>query len=141
MKVLGSGASETIVDGRQTGSVLTIGKNYPKADVTLSGMTIQGGFGTQYAVWPEHIGCGILDFGTIKVIDSTISGNGNLAVYGGGIYNGGTAIISGSTISKNNAGGGGAICNDRAAKLDVSNSIISENTALLEGGGILNWAA
>ena len=46
LTVKGAGASETIVDGQQSGSVFTVGKNNPDITVTLSDMAIQGGTGT-----------------------------------------------------------------------------------------------
>jgi hypothetical protein len=191
----GAGAGSTIVDGNQAGSVFTIGMNDPSVDVTLSGMTIQNGYarngGGIYnngvatvkrstisgntAYWG---GGGIYNGQTAKLTvlgGSTISNNQASdgvggASYGGGIYNtyGGTATITDSTISGNNAyfcgggffnrgivevtnseisgniadageGYGGGICNYNIAK--VTSSKISGNTAHLDGGGMYNWDA
>ena len=139
LTVKGSGASKTIVDGQQSGSVFTIGKNDPNVDVTLSGMTIQGGSGTDIGYWPElplRFGGGILNYGHLHVIDSTISKN--IVDYGGGgIFNAGTATITGGSLSKNTGYEGGAIYNDYGSTVTVIGSTISENAAIF-GGGIQN---
>ena len=142
LTVKGAGAGDTIVDGQQSGSVFTIGKNNPKADVTLSGMAIQGGTGTPVEISPYYTrlyGGGVLNFGTMKLNDSTISGN--IANDGGGIYNAGTVVVSDTVISENNAndgGFGGGIYND--GKATIVSSTISENVASGDGygGGIYN---
>jgi hypothetical protein len=76
-----------------------------------------------------------LNFGTMAVSNSTISGNN--AFGGGGIGNIGTLTISGSTVSGNstNGLGGGGINNE--GTLTVSGSTISGNSASV-GGGIFN---
>jgi hypothetical protein len=78
----------------------------------------------------------------LTVSDSTLSGNGALATYGGGgicndtfsVYNKGTVTVTGSTLSGN---GDSAICNNLGT-LTVSDSTLSGNTGGLYGGGIIN---
>src|SRR5205807_8288351 len=83
--------------------------------------------------------------GTLNVINSTITGNtANVDGHGGGI---GVASILGATsvtnivnwtVTGNSAGFGGGIDNDNA-RLNVTNSTISGNTAISgEDGGILS---
>lgn len=135
----GAGAGDTIVDGNRSGSVFIVGKNDPNVDVALSGMTIQGGSGTDTDRWPDfpaRFGGGILNYGHLSVIESIISEN--IADYGGGgVFNAGTLAIAGSSMSKNIAYDGGSIYNDYGSTVTIDGSIISENTAAF-GGGIGN---
>ena len=77
------------------------------------------------------------------VQDVTITGG--KAALGGGIVNRGNLTLKNCTVTKNdngaadNGGGGGGIYNARGARLTVSETTITENTALDgQGGGILN---
>ena len=75
---------------------------------------------------------------TMDIVRSTISGNRVETGDGGGIYNGGNAEISDSTVALNEASRrGGGIFNHAAEKASISNSTISGNVAL-SGGGIFN---
>jgi hypothetical protein len=131
----GSGSSCTKETAGQ--SVVTVGGSSSAPVVTLAGLIIQHGDASQESL----AGGGILNFGTLTVSDSTISGNvacssgcgsGGL---GGGIANGGTLTVSDSTISDNvacsgsscNGGLGGGISN--GGTLTVSDSTISDNVA------------
>jgi hypothetical protein len=109
LKVIGSGASTTIIDGGLAGTVVTISAS--TANVTISKLTIQNGCAS---------GSGVYNGGRLSISDSTVSGNGNKPTYycglGGGIYNNG----------------------DSGATLTIDNSTISGNFALLGGGGIFN---
>lgn len=118
LKVSGSGASDTIVDGQKSGSVFTIGQNNPNAYVSLSGLTIQGGSDS-----------GIKNFASMRLKDSTVSGN--TAKYGGGIssYGNGTVEVYGGRIMRNTAYYGGGIFS-REGKVNLAEgSIISDNRA------------
>jgi len=98
LTVKGAGAGDTIVDGQQAGSVFAIGKNDPKVDVALSGITLQNGSGTLIMLSNGYFvlkGGGILNYGVMKLRDSTISEN--TALYGGGIYNNGTVTWTEAT--------------------------------------------
>jgi hypothetical protein len=112
LTVKGAGASETIVDGRQSGSVFTVGKNNPDVTVTLSDMAIQGGTGTS------------IDLG----------GNSQYFV-GGGIWNAGRLTVARSTISGNSASNGGGIYNYNGT-VNLESGSIDHNIANLNGGGI-----
>jgi cysteine-rich repeat protein len=87
--------------------------------LTLINVTVSGNSGG------AGRGGGIINFGTLKAVNSTISGNG--ALLGGGIANGGTLIAINSTIANNTAlaGLGGGIFNAGAAR--VNGTIIAGN--------------
>jgi hypothetical protein len=133
LKLIGSGASTTIIDGGSLGTVVTASA----ADVVLSKFTIRNGKASN--------GGGIDNQGTLTINRSTITGNhatgggiGNLA--GGGIYNRGELTITGSTISGNTASSGfntgqkvqgGGIYT--AGTLTLSNSTVSGNSTTASG--------
>jgi hypothetical protein len=105
LKIVGSGAQATIVDGGQVGRVVTI----PGASghVTLSMLTIRNG-----ATEDPAGGGGVYNQGTLTIKNSTITGNtadpictDRCGASGGGIENaaGATLTISGSTISGNSS--------------------------------------
>ncbi len=134
VRILGSGATTTIIDGGGVGTVVIISST--TAHVTLSGLTIRNGHGTGLAG-------GIRNKGTLRIIASAINGNGAsfgceeyCFASGGGIYNLGALTISGSTLSSNEAFSwchgqcgafGGGIYNK--GKLTITNSTLSGNTA------------
>jgi len=95
LKLIGSGATSTIIDGGGIASVIVILNT--AANVTLSKVTVRNGV--------SAFGGGIYNQGTLTVTNSTISGN--LAAdswgyaYGGAIYNSGTLAINNSTLSGN----------------------------------------
>jgi hypothetical protein len=162
LKVVGSGASRTIIDGRAAGIVVTISSG--DATVTLSNVTIRNGSAvnggginnagtltinsstiTDNSAHP--IGGGIYNSGALKISNSTLSANSadpqplqrNRGL-GGGIYNGGTATINNSTLSGNSTGGGGSIGGGigNTGTLTINNSTLSGNSAHSIGGGISN---
>ena len=105
---------------------------------SISGLTIANGNGSN--------GGGILNFGTLTLANSAISGNVANESSGGGICNSsGTLTITNSTISGNSStvDGGGGIWNF-AGTLTLTNCTISGNSAtdvfngLGLGGGIHN---
>jgi CSLREA domain-containing protein len=147
--------SKITVSGNDQVRVFSVGQD---AKLTLERLTVADGR-------TEDFGGGIFnDQGTLKVFNSTFSGNsadvsasangagifndqGTLEVFnstfsknsagnlGGGIENfQGTLKVFNSTFSKNRAGGGGGIFTF-AGTLEVSNSTFSENSAD-HGGGI-----
>jgi hypothetical protein len=136
MKVIGSGAVTTIIDGGGKGTVVTISN--ASAHVALSMVSIFNGRALQ--------GGGIANGGTLTMNNTTVSGSGirGIATFGGGILNGGTLTMSNSTISGNVSSNGGGIFN--SGTLTISNSTISGNGAsgkcvigcISSGGGINN---
>ena len=103
------------------------------ANATIEGLTIKNGV----APGTASKGGGIFNAGTLRLTNSTISGN--TANYGGGIFNhnfGSTLTLTNSTVSGNtatNESGGGGIHNGDT--LTVTNSTFFGNSAP-SGGGI-----
>ena len=84
-------------------------------------------------------GGGIVSYGTISVVDSTISAN--TATYGGGIsHNQGNLSVNRSTISGNQANQGGGILSETnpGFSTTIRNSTISGNIGFVVGGGVFN---
>jgi predicted outer membrane repeat protein len=123
-----AGASRTIVDGSDAGSVFTVNNG---ANVTLTGLTIQNGSAGE--------GGGIFNsYGAVTLINSTVTGN--TAFDGGGIFTyGGTITLTNSTVMGNTAyiRGGGGIFNIYGT-VTLTDSTVTGNTADLAGGGIFN---
>ena len=98
------------------------------ATVTLNGSTVSGNTG-------GFLAAGIVNFGTMNLVNCTISGNSS-ENGGGGISNSGQMTLSGSTVSGNQSGDvGGGIVN--LYLLTITNSTISGNVAS-GGAGIFN---
>jgi len=147
LKIVGSGASTTIIDGGRGRGVNGVVKVRSGAHVSLSGLTIQHG--------RANNGGGIDNAGTLTINESTISGNTSAG--GGGIYNyDGTLKINNSTISGNTAsryicifrhcfyaGVGGGIFNSGGTST-INNSTLYGNYSAGGfnhdgGGGIYNY--
>jgi hypothetical protein len=120
LKIMGSGANTTIVDGGGMNTVFTISG---KSAHVLSGLTIRNGY-------VNGSGAGVSNVGTLTINSSVISGNSTQEGSGGGIYNSGTLTVNNSTISGNSAWDGGGISNVYGGTLTVNNSTISGNAAL-----------
>jgi hypothetical protein len=83
-------------------------------------------------------GGGIWNGGSLTVVGSTVADNRAVLSPGGGLFNpaGGTASIFRSTLRANRAGlGGGA---DNLGTLGVVDSTVVRNQATVQGGGIAN---
>jgi hypothetical protein len=137
LQITGSGTLTTIIDGQHQASEFL--NTHPQSVVTISGLTMRNGGG-------PGDGGGIYNcFATLTLVDTVISGNSvfkapGLDGYGGAIYNcpGSTLTIVNSTITKNVAEAGGAICN--GGTLTIDNSTFSGNFARKHrGGGIFNY--
>jgi predicted outer membrane repeat protein len=147
LTIQGPGAQSLTINGGEHGRVFEVYGNVP---VTLSGMTITGGYGYESydpLFWQyTSDGGAILNFATLTLQSCTVFNNTAVQLGtksdGGGIYNGGTLTLSGSTVSNNSAGNGGGIYNvptglyNGAGNLTVTNSTVTGNTAYGEGGGI-----
>ncbi len=79
-------------------------------------------------------GGGLLNNGTVELINSTVSNN-TATANGGGIASGGSVTVTNSTVSTNSAtfGGGFYLSSSTAA---LNNSTVSANSANNTGGGI-----
>lgn len=83
-------------------------------------------------------GGGIINEGTLYLVDGTITDNRNYDSNGGGIYNSGTMIMSGGTISGNYSyHSGGGIYNLGTLTI-TGGSITSNSHSYYYGGGIYN---
>ena len=102
------------------------------AAVNLTACVVSGNIASQS-------GGGIYNdaLGTLTLRDSTVSGNH--ADDGGGIYNRGTLTIINSTISGNSAMQGGGISTATGGNARFINSTITNNFALVIGGGIEDY--
>ena len=152
LKLLGGGASKTIISGGYPHSSIEI----DSGTVTISSVTMTGGHGAIFnnggtvtlngSTLSGNAGFGIggilNEGGTVTLNNSTVTGNTSTA--GGGIRNeGGTVTLNNSTVSSNNAfgadggGEGGGIFND-GGTVRLNDSTVTGNTADGDGGGIYN---
>jgi fibronectin-binding autotransporter adhesin len=132
MTINGAGWNTTIINGNMVDRVFHV----IAGNLTLSAVTIQGGKPEQFAD-----GGGILNNGTLSLIDSYVQGNETNDASGGAIQNSGTMTITNTVISGNTAldGAGGGIENN--GSLNVIDSTIRNNIAtngVVGGGGIHN---
>lgn len=122
--------NETVLDGNQSGSVVT-SPSGATTETRIDGFTIRNG----KASYGGGIYCYSTSSPTISnnIITSNIVNN----YFGGGIYCGtsSTATISNNIIKSNSAFGGGGIYCSSSSPL-ISNNIISNNIADNYGGGI-----
>jgi hypothetical protein len=154
--IKGAGQGLTVIDGNFAGSVFKIGSVNSNIDADLSGMTIQGGSGTQ--VGNALMGGGIYNRGRTDIADCIIAGNHISSAggaYGGGIANDGvsggltpTVTLTDCIIADNEAMGssptgsyGGGLWN-RYGIAALSGCTINDNlvsgTGTIRGGGISN---
>jgi hypothetical protein len=123
LKIIGSNAGTTIIDGGKSGSVVTIAAG--NFHVTLAKLTMQNG--DQY-----NEGGGIYNGAKLRVNRCTISGNS--ASSGAGIANEGTLALNTTSVSANSAPfGGGGIEND--GTMTVNRSAVNENSGASGTGG------
>lgn len=126
VRLQGSGANVTIVDGGGGGSVFTI--NPGVLEATISDLTITNGNNQS-----SNGGGGVLNLGQwLEIRNSLIVGN--KATRGGGIYNGsqGFLKVHGSSISANSADVGGGAWNE--ANLFLYDTTLDSNIAGTGGG-------
>ena len=102
-------------------------------DLTLDTVTVRNGCADAPSI-PASSGGGILNWGTIAITNSTISGH--LALNDAALGTGGTAAITNSTISGNFANFVGGVAN--GGTVTITNSAISGNSANVLAGGIWN---
>ena len=87
-------------------------------------------------------GTGILNFGTATVSNSVISHNeASPSQSGGGFSNAGDLTVINSIISNNISTEGGGLYNNWDGIVTIINSTIIENTATNIGGGLYNWSS
>jgi CSLREA domain-containing protein len=121
----GAGANQTILDGFQFTRVLRVEEDHV---VRLSDLTVRNGFGQD--------GGGISNQGALTLERVVVSDNQSISGRGGGILNLGTLTVLDSTITRNvmgGAGDGGGIAN--SGELTVTNTTISSNRVTRGGRG------
>jgi hypothetical protein len=143
LTIEGQASQPETISGNNSSRVFEVAA---KTNVTLMYLNLTGGNGLANPTDTPSLagfhtkdyageGGGILNFGTLTVNNSTLSGNSTDYIYGGGggIFNqGGTVSVSNSTLSGNSAmagGGGGAIYNYAYGTLTVTSSTLSDNSA------------
>ncbi len=136
-------ASDTTIDG--SGQSVTISGNDAVgilqvnvgAALDLNRVTLTNGRTNSDG---KYDGGAIRNDGTVRVIDSTISGN--TAGCGGGIWNHGVLTVDRSTVSGNSTstscGGGGIYNYYTSATATVNDSIFRDNSTSGSGGAIRN---
>ena len=134
------GASVTIIDGRQQGSVVTFSTRETNSSV-LNGFTLQNG----NAAGSPPEGGGVACYFTSPTITNNIIQNNISSYEGGGIGSYfGSPIIINNLITNNavpNGLQGGGIGIGGASQAQVIGNVISNNTTTSFGGGIGLYAA
>jgi hypothetical protein len=161
LKITGSGAASTIIDGGyirvvyipntstvvalanvtiRNGSAAGGGGILNRGTLTLTNSTVSGNTAGSES---SSTGAGIYNGGTLTITNTTLSGNSGNSnfMYGGAIYNSGTLTITNSTLSGNSAygyfGGGGGGIYIASGTVGIANATLFGNTAAgYQGGGI-----
>ena len=116
---------------------------------TLTGSTVSGNTATSSSTFNSFGGGIALFAGTFTLTDSVVSGNtanvkGTGNGFAGGIYNQQSTLnLTNSTVSGNSStihAGIRAIAGGTAATTNITRSAIVNNTAIGEGGGIVNFS-
>jgi hypothetical protein len=135
LTIVGAGQDLTVIDGRQRGSVVTIGTQTQESKantIAIIGVTITHGNA-------PHGGGILVNFPVLDLQNSIVSSN-TATQSGGGIdlqSRSITAKITGTLIVHNRAGTVGAgIALEQDQSAQISNSSIVRNTATLGGGGL-----
>ena len=140
LTIVGAGQDLTVIDGRQRGSVVTLG-NFsdfsPAQTVSIIGVTITHG--------SAEYGGGITVKNVALDLQNSIVSSNSATRSGGGIVLEGSAIpakITGTMLVHNRAGElGGGIDIEPESVAQISNSTIARNTAQLRGGGVFAGGA
>lgn len=152
LTIQNTGGGQAIIDGNNSSRVFYLNS----ANLTLRELTItrgrgagnEGGavysnsatlnvyqstFHTNSTTGSKQGGAIYGNSSTVNVYNSTITGNLATGSQGGGIYvNGGSLLISNSTIAQNTASSGGGIY--RGSSFTLRNSIVADNTGGQIGG-------
>ncbi len=124
----GSGSNLLTIDGAGLSGVVSV---QPDVNATITGLTIRGGSTTDS-------GGGIDSRGMLTLVDLVVVAN-TAVISGGGISNdGGELVISDSTVAGNTSfreGGGVAISHLLGQSTTITNTTISDNTAISRSGG------
>lgn len=161
LTIVGAGQDLTVIDGRQRGSVVTLGDfndPSPAQTVSIIGVTItHGNAENGGGMWVKNValdlqnsivssneatqqGGGILlDATTIPArITRTMIVHNRAAGLGGGIHVGAESVarISNSTVARNTAMQGGGLFANGASQSSIDTTTFADNTSQSTGGGI-----
>lgn len=140
--ISGNQGDDSYLDDRKNGSAIL---NAASGNLTIINSTIRNNYEADGTIVnygtvniinstiSDNLQRGILNYGTATIVSSTISSN-----IIGGILNYGTATVLNSTINNNLGGNGAGIYNSETGTLTLVNSTISGNQSYSEGGGIYN---
>jgi hypothetical protein len=125
--ITGPAAGLLAINGNNQGAVFEV----VAASVSISSLTIEDGAAGTAG------GGGIINNGTLRLINTTVSGNTAVQGNGGGIVNNGTLALIDSSVSGNEALNDAGI--DNQGTLTLTDSTVSGNTAVAVNGGLANY--
>ena len=132
LTVQGAGAGQLAISGGNNSRVFEVAAG---VQATLTGLTIRDGNGWPVAgVAESGDGGAILNWGTLTLNNSTVSGSSAGGSTGGGIYSAGMLTLGKDTISGNTAYRAGGIYSSGTATL--TGCTLTNNTAT---GGFPTW--
>lgn len=123
-------SSESHVDsiaGESTGMVLLVPGNAVGVHLAVSHLTITNGATAGIGAYA----------GVVTVTDSVVTGNAGTGI---GNFSNAKVSVDSTTISDNHASGGGGVWNSigGSGSMTITNSVITGNSATINGGGIFN---
>ncbi len=132
--------NETILDGNQTGSVVT-GPTGATQTTRIDGFTITNGFGTVSGDSTDGGGV-YLQASSPTIANNTITGNSADSFGGGGgLYvDSSSPTIANNTIANNGGGVGGGLLLVYSSPT-IANNVIADNTAYVGGGLYLYYSS
>ncbi len=130
LTISGAGSTDTIVDGGKIDRVFEM-PSFQVITVAISDVTIRNGLGTD-----AKGGGGINNrSGMLAVTNTVITGNEDINGGAIDIFNG-TVTVNGSTLNNNRASNNGGAVFSPFGTVNISESIIRANTSNVNGGGI-----
>lgn len=138
LKLVGQGATNTVIDAGQIDRIMDIMDNLPlDVDVEITGITIQNGRNPGnilFSSYDELLGGAIRNSGRLILRDSVVRQN-TATFDGGGIADVGITQLINSTVTENQTifGVGGGIVTGVGGKVILQDSTVSNNS----GGGIM----
>ena len=135
--IAGAGPNQAIIQANANPNMATyrVFEVGSSGDLTLNHLTVRHGHCSGSCDTVIDGGGGILNQGTLTVLNSTISANS--ATKGGGVWSNGSLTVTNSTFAGNSAtdNGGGILS---SGTLTVTNSTFAGNSATNNGGGAYN---
>lgn len=144
VELVGAGATASVIDADELDRVFDVGPgDVPVDGVAISAVGLVGGRPPGIPV-RQAVGGGLRvgRLASVDVVDSRIAGN-FANNFGGGIFNYGELHVRRSAVEENAAtglvgsGGGLATGDNPEARVEISDSVIRDNTAVGRGGGVI----